>query len=74
VYSLGVLLFLLVSGVLPYELKEFTTDEMIQTLCHAPVPRPSRRATLFKLDSDVDAIVLKALRRNRMSVMPAWFC
>ena len=64
VYSLGVLLYLLVAGVAPYELKAFTTDEMIRTICLAPVPKPSSRAALFPVDSDLDAIVLKAMRKE----------
>ena len=63
IYSLGVLLFLLTSGVLPYELKEFTTDEMIRVICEQQPPRPSEKAS-GTLDSDIDAIVLKALRKE----------
>lgn len=64
IYSLGVLLFLLVTGVPPYDLKQFTTDEMVRVICNESVPKPSARATLGKLDSDIDAIVLKALRKE----------
>ena len=63
-YSLGVLLFLLTSGVLPYELKEFTTDEMVRVICEEQPPRPSEKAACGTLDSDIDAIVLKALRKE----------
>jgi len=64
IYSLGVLLFLLTSGVLPYELKEFTTDEMIRVICEQQPSRPSEKAARGTLDSDIDAIVLKALRKE----------
>jgi tetratricopeptide (TPR) repeat protein len=64
IYSLGVLLFLLVTGVPPYELKEFTTDEMIRVICDQPPPTPSSKATALALDSDIDAIVLKAMRKE----------
>ena len=64
IYSLGVLLFYLATGVLPYELKEFTTGEMVRAICEAPPPRPSQKATRGALDSDIDAIVLKALRKE----------
>lgn len=63
IYSLGVLLFLLTTGALPYELKEFTTGEMIRVICERQPPRPSEK-TSGTLDSDIDAIVLKALRKE----------
>ena len=64
IYSLGVLLFLLTTGVPPYELKEFTTDEMIRLICDEQPPRPSEKATYGALDSDIDSIILKALRKE----------
>ena len=64
VYSLGVLLFLLVTGELPYNLTEFTTAEMVRVICEQQPPRPSEKAERGALDSDIDAIVLKALRRE----------
>ena len=64
IYSLGVLLFLLSTGVLPYELKEFTTAEMVRVICEEQPPRPSEKAASGALDSDIDAIVLKALRKE----------
>jgi len=64
VYSLGVLLFLLLTGVLPYELKEFTTDEMVRVVCEKQPPKPSEMAESGALDSDIDCIVLKALRKE----------
>ncbi|MGA3125868.1 MAG: protein kinase [Candidatus Korobacteraceae bacterium] len=64
IYSLGVLLFLLTTGVAPYELKEFTTGEMIRVICEEQPPRPSEKAASGTLDSDIDAIVMKALRKE----------
>ena len=64
IYSLGVLLFLLVAGVPPYELKEFTTDEMMRVICNDEPPRPSEKCVYGRLDSDIDSIVLKALRKE----------
>ncbi len=64
VYSLGVLLFLLVTGEMPYELQEFTTAEMVRVICQQPAPKPSEKVERGKLDSDIDAIVLKALRKE----------
>ncbi len=64
-YSLGVLLFLLLTDVHPYELRDFSTAEMIRVVCHEQPPRPSHVAThTEKLDSDLDAITLKALRKE----------
>jgi tetratricopeptide (TPR) repeat protein len=64
IYSLGVLLFLLTTGVPPYELQEFTTHEMIRVICEEQPPKPSEKAATGALDSDIDAIVLKALRKE----------
>jgi serine/threonine protein kinase len=64
IYSLGVLLFLLSTGVLPYELKEFTTAEMVRVICQEQPSRPSEKAAPGTLDADIDAIVLKALRKE----------
>jgi len=64
IYSLGVLLFLLTTGILPYELKEFTTDEMVRVICNEEPPRPSEKAASGTLDSDMDAIISKALRKE----------
>jgi eukaryotic-like serine/threonine-protein kinase len=64
-YSLGVLLYLLIAGTLPYELKEFTTAEMVRVICQEP---PRKPATLIgsnrRLDADLEAIVMKALRKE----------
>ena len=64
-YSLGVLLYLLLTGILPYELKEFTTAEMIRVICEEQPKRPERSGGGDKrLDADLEAIVLKALRKE----------
>lgn len=70
-YSLGVLLYLLLTGVPPYQLKEFTTAEMLRVICNDLPPKSSSTAASVidppfpeKLDSDLDAIVLKALRKE----------
>jgi tetratricopeptide (TPR) repeat protein len=64
VYSLGVLLFLLVTGEMPYELKDFSTAEMVRVICQQQPPKPSEKAAHGALDSDIDAIVLKTLRKE----------
>ena len=64
-YSLGVLLFLLLAGAPPYELRECTTAEMLRVICTEPPPKPSSVSlTPERLDADLDAIVLKALRKD----------
>ena len=64
-YSLGVLLYVLLSNSLPYELSEFSTDEMIRVICEQ-APRRIVAAPEFKapLGGDLEAIVAKALRKE----------
>jgi tetratricopeptide (TPR) repeat protein len=65
IYSLGVLMYLLTAGVPPYLLKEFNTAEMLRVICNDPPPRPSSVVNLSRsLDADLDAIVMKALRKE----------
>jgi len=64
-YSLGVLLYLLLTGILPYELKEFTTAEMVRVICEQQPRRPALPGGDDKrLDADLEAIVLMALRKG----------
>ena len=63
-YSLGVLLYLLLTGTLPYELTEFTTEEMVRVICHEPPRKPSLAAGSRRLDGDLEATLLKALRKE----------
>gem|GEM_PF-681256 len=64
IYSLGVLLFLLTSGSPPYEFSNFSTAELVRVICDEQPPRPSEKAPLGVVDADVDAIVMKALRKE----------
>lgn len=64
-YSLGVLLFLLLAGVPPYVFQEGTLAELLRVVCTEPPPKPSACARgPERLDADLDAIVLKALRKE----------
>jgi eukaryotic-like serine/threonine-protein kinase len=64
-YSLGVLLYLLLTDVLPYELKEFTTAEMVRVVCEQPPRRPTLPGSGDKrIDADLEAILLKSLRKG----------
>jgi serine/threonine protein kinase len=68
VYSLGVLLYLLLADVPPYSMQDFTTGEFLRIICTKQPPPPSlaaqRAGTGARLDADVDAIVLRALRKE----------
>src|ERR1700733_5357269 len=64
-YSLGVLLYLLLTGSLPYELKELTTAELLRVICEEPPRKPDHvEDSDGRLDSDLEAILLKALRKE----------
>ncbi len=64
-YSLGVLLYLLLTGTRPYELKELTTGEMLRVICEQAPLKPSEAASSGKrLDADLEAILEKALRKE----------
>ncbi len=64
-YSLGILLYLLLTGSLPYELAELTTAELLRAVCHEPPRKPvAAQALGWRLDADLDAILRKALRKE----------
>ena len=62
-YSLGVLLYQMLTGRLPYELNEFTAEEMIRIICERPADRPKSTDGTFP-DADLEAILSKALRKE----------
>ncbi len=65
IYSLGVLLFVLLTNAQPYELTDFTTEEMLRVICIEPPRRPSLAASPHgPIAADLDSIVLKALRKD----------
>jgi eukaryotic-like serine/threonine-protein kinase len=68
-YSLGVLLYVLITGVPPYAMTEFTTGEMLRVICSEQAIKPSaagatRDGLGFVIDADLDAIVAKAMRKE----------
>lgn len=77
IYSAGVLLYELLTGVLPHDLDRRNTDACRKAVCEAAVDLPSRRvlrtggsppgekkALARDLRGDIDAIVLKALEKD----------
>jgi tetratricopeptide (TPR) repeat protein len=65
IYSLGMLLYLVVAEVPPYEMNEFTTESMLRVICTDDPPRASAVAVSAEPpDADLDAIILKALRKE----------
>ncbi len=67
-YSLGVLLYLMLAEVPPYSMREFTTSEFLRVVCAEEPIAPSAAAAAAsvprRLDADLDAIILKALRKE----------
>ena len=65
IYSLGVILFQVLTDVPPYVLREFNTEEMLRVICTEQPPRPSAVAVCSeKPDPDLDSITLMAMRKE----------
>ena len=69
VYSLGVLLYRLLTGHRPYRLDGLTVDQVLRTVIEDEPQRPSTAAGLSperrrELSGDLDAIILKAMRKE----------
>ncbi|MBS1826483.1 MAG: protein kinase [Acidobacteria bacterium] len=62
IYSLGAVLYLMLTGVKPHRLKEYTPAEIEQAICAAPLEAPSKVAP--RLAKDLDNIVLKAMHKE----------
>ena len=64
-YSLGVLLYLLLTGTLPYALKDASTTELMRVICIEPPGKPTTEVNSNRLlDADLEAILMKALRKE----------
>ncbi|HWQ31514.1 MAG TPA: serine/threonine-protein kinase [Blastocatellia bacterium] len=70
VYSLGVLLYELLTGERPYQLSGYPLYEAVRIICETEPPRPSQlppadfRLPTSALRGDLDNIVLMALRKD----------
>ncbi len=69
IYSLGVILYELLTGSSPYTLPTGSSYETIQAVCNEDPRKPSSRSR--DLSPDVDSIVLKALRKNPADRYPS---
>ena len=61
-YSLGVILYELLSGEKPYRIETGDPTELVRLVCERDPERPSTRTA--GLSRDLDAIVLKAMRKE----------
>lgn len=66
IYSLGVILYELLTGILPYDLRDKPLDRALSIISDTDATRPSRNpeARFRGIDPDLDNIVLKALRKE----------
>ncbi|MBI1826532.1 MAG: serine/threonine protein kinase [Planctomycetes bacterium] len=63
VYSLGVVLFQLLCGRLPYSVASGTVTQAIRAICDSPPTRP--RDVNREIRSDIEFILLKSLEKDR---------
>jgi len=69
VYSLGAVLYELLTGAKAHPITEYSATEIDRIICETPVERPSRAATRTgsdarALEGDLDIIVLKAMHKE----------
>jgi predicted Ser/Thr protein kinase len=70
-YSLGVLLYLLLTEKLPYEMKGLTMGQMMKTVCEEAPRKPAATGGGRRIDADLEAILLKALRKEPQERYPS---
>lgn len=69
VYSLGVILYELLTGTLPYEVSRTSIPSAIRSISETPPRPPSRAASAHNVDvrqlrGDLDTVILKALEKS----------
>jgi eukaryotic-like serine/threonine-protein kinase len=67
VYALGVLLYLLLTGQYPYDVRDKPLAELTRIVCEEEPPKPSTRAPepqRRRLRGDLDLVVLTALHKD----------
>jgi serine/threonine-protein kinase len=64
VYSLGVLLFRLTTGSLPYSFEKKSPASIEKTVCHTIPELPSRKSGNRLLKGDLDSVIMKALKKD----------
>jgi tetratricopeptide (TPR) repeat protein len=64
VYSLGVLLYKLLTGTLPYEFKSKAPYDIVQAVCEQQPLPPSSVVGSERLDGDLDDLILKSLQKD----------
>jgi eukaryotic-like serine/threonine-protein kinase len=64
IYSLGAVLYELLSGQLPHRFKRETPAEVERVICEVEPERPSVVAKSRRLEGDLDNIVLTAMRKE----------
>jgi serine/threonine protein kinase/WD40 repeat protein len=62
VYSLGTVLYELLTGKRAHHVKAYSLEEMLKEICTQDPPKPS--SVVKELDGDLDNIVLRALRKE----------
>jgi serine/threonine-protein kinase len=71
VYSLGVLLYHLLTGSLPYDFDKRSPAEIEMTVCHTIPKLPSAKAGLKALKGDLDSVMMKALKKDPAERYPS---
>ena len=64
IYSLGMILYELVTGELPYELENLTPYEATRVICESAPKSPARTFKGRRIDRDLETIILKALEKE----------
>lgn len=62
IYALGVILFELLTGQLPYDIEQSALHESVRTICETPPRKPS--TLTHHIPSDVETIILKAIAKE----------